>query len=101
MKKFNLAIFLLVFALSVSCSKKPSGNLYTPSASDATSTATLADLQQGRDLYINNCGRCHGLYSPDDFTPGRWKSIIPGMAQSTSLTSAQTILVTKYVTRGQ
>ena len=95
-------ILLVVVSGLFACSKSTSSSsLYTPTSSDATSTATLADLQQGRTLYINNCGRCHGLYSPDTYTPAQWKSVIPNMAANTSMTSSQVTLVTKYVTRGQ
>jgi mono/diheme cytochrome c family protein len=70
-------------------------------SSDATATATLEELQQGRTLYINNCGSCHGLYSPDDYSATRWKSIIPTMSPNTGMNASQVTLVTKYVTRGQ
>jgi mono/diheme cytochrome c family protein len=87
--------------LAVSCTKTgtTTGNLYTPTASDVTANATLTELQQGRTLYINNCGRCHGLPNPDDYTVTAWKSIIPAMAPNTSMTSAEVTLVTKYECR--
>jgi mono/diheme cytochrome c family protein len=101
--QYLLAISAFVLILITSCSKNSSGgaSLYTPSSADATSTATLADLQQGRTLYMNNCNACHGLYSPDDYNSTQWKSILTNMGPRTSMTSAQILLVTKYVTRGQ
>ena len=94
--------FLIVatLGLSWSCTKIPANNLYTPVSGDATANATLAELQEGRTLYINNCGKCHSLYSPDDFSVSTWKAIIPVMAPNTTLDGSQVILVTKYVTRG-
>jgi len=74
--------------------------LYTPTSADATTTATLADLQQGRTLYINNCNSCHSLYSPDSYTASQWKSIMSNMGPKTNMSSSQILLVTKYVTRG-
>lgn len=96
--KWISPVLILVFSLA--CSKNSNSSLYVPVSSDATANATLEELQQGRTLYINNCGACHSLYSPDDFSAGNWKSIIPTMAPRTTLTAAQIILVTKYVTRG-
>jgi mono/diheme cytochrome c family protein len=101
MKKGIFIILALSAGLLASCSKNNStGNLYTPTSADATATATLAELQQGRTLYINNCGSCHGLYSPDDYSVSNWKTILPAMTPRTSLNASQVTLVTKYVTRG-
>jgi mono/diheme cytochrome c family protein len=101
MKICKLMIVFLLILVS-SCKKNSSGtsSLYTPSSSDVTATATLQDLQQGRTLYMDNCNSCHGLYSPDDYTPTQWKSIISNMGPRTGMSSAQITLVTKYVTRG-
>lgn len=95
-----LAGLLLLFA---GCNKNSSGtgSLYTPTEADATTTATLADLQQGRTLYINNCGSCHSLYSPDDYNSTQWKSIITSMGPKTGLSASNILLVSKYVSRGK
>ena len=105
MKKKNFGFLFglgaIVFIFLSGCSKSnTSSSLYTPTIADATATATLADLQQGRTLYINNCNSCHSLYSPDSYTSSQWKTIIGNMGPRTSMSSAQILLVTKYVTRG-
>ncbi|MDD2799551.1 MAG: cytochrome c [Bacteroidales bacterium] len=97
-----LAVTFCTTLLLSSCSQsKSSGNLYTPSASDVTATATLSELQQGRSLYINNCGSCHSLYSPDDYAAANWRVIVTNMKANTTLTQPQADLVTKYVSRGK
>jgi mono/diheme cytochrome c family protein len=104
MKKSGyLILMVLIISLMIGSCKKTSGtgSLYVPSSTDATSTATLSDLQQGRTLYINNCNSCHGLYSPDDYSAAQWRSIVSNMALKTGLSTAETVLVTKYVTRGK
>ena len=107
MKKINfrslpvLAAAILVFTLSCKKSNLGISSLYTPTSADITSTATLEELQQGRTLYINNCGSCHGLYSPDDYTSTQWKSIMSSMGPKTGMSSSDKILVTKYVSRGK
>ena len=100
-KWLGLVIFISI--LGASCSKNDvvdNSSLYIPSSSDVTAKATLDELTQGRQLYIDNCGRCHGLYSPDDYSPSDWTSILRGMAPRTPMTSSEIQLVTKYVTRG-
>lgn len=101
MKKFRLSVLIILLGFSVSCSKNSSSNLYQPTSADVTATATLTDLQQGRSLYVNYCGQCHYLYSPDDYSPTAWKSILSSMAPRTGMNSSEVTLVTKYVTRGK
>lgn len=95
----SLAILLLFSA----CKKDEitTDTLYVPTASDVTANATLEELQQGRTLYINNCGACHNLYSPDSYTPSRWQSILSSMVPRTNLSTADASLVSKYVSRGK
>jgi hypothetical protein len=101
MLKFKIILSVLVLGLSISCTKPSTSNLYTPTSADVTANATLSELQEGRTLYIDNCGRCHDLYSPDDLSVSGWKNAISNMAPKTSLNAAQVTLVTKYVTKGK
>ncbi len=103
-------IFYAIFAVAaltvsfVGCSKNLATNtdsLYVPTSADVTSSASLTDLQAGRSIFINNCGRCHSLYSPDNYSASDWKAIIPNMAGRAGLSATQATQVTKYVTRGK
>ena len=80
----------------VGCSKTlntSADSLYVPTASDATASVTLADLQAGRNIYINNCAKCHTLY-PIINVPS---SVIPTMASRAGLSATETSQVTKYI----
>jgi mono/diheme cytochrome c family protein len=103
MKKISFILFTVILLSAIGCKKDTTGSgvLYTPTSADATSNATLAELQQGRTLYISNCGSCHGLYSPDDYSASRWRNIMSDMTPKTSMSSSEISLVTKYVTRGK
>lgn len=103
MRRIGWVILIFVAGFLGSCKKSDTStaNLYVPTSADVTATATLQELQQGRTLYINNCGVCHGLVSPDNNTPTQWKSIISAMAPRTDMNASQVSLVTKYVTRGK
>jgi mono/diheme cytochrome c family protein len=100
---YNALFFIVILFLVGSCKKDlgGSGSLYTPTSADVTANATLAELQQGRTLYLNNCGVCHGLYMPENYTPAQWKSILGNMAPRTSMSASQVQLVTKYVSKGK
>ncbi len=106
MKKINYS-FITAFSATIllvfpSCNKNTpdTSGLYTPTSADVTSSASLSDLQQGRALYVNNCGVCHGLYSPDSHNPSQWKSTLARMAPNTNMSGAQVQLVSKYLCRG-
>lgn len=106
MRVRRISILPVVFAgmiMAGGCTKKATdtSKLYVPTASDATATATLEELQQGRALYIDQCGSCHGFYNPDSFNSSQWSSIMSSMAPKTSLNGSETQLVTKYVKRGK
>lgn len=75
--------------------------LYVPGSSDVTANATLVELQQGRALYVSNCGTCHKLYLPESYGVSRWKNLLSEMAPNTSLSPAEILLVTKYVCKGK
>jgi mono/diheme cytochrome c family protein len=104
MKKGKWLLLILAVEMGlVSCSNQTvdTSNLYIPTPSDVTATATLDELTQGRALYIDNCDRCHGLYAPESFSSSRWKSVMTQMVPKTRMSSAEASLVTKYVTKGK
>ncbi len=86
-----------------SCLKNstPSDPYYTPTTANVTPTATLAELQKGRDLFLGRCGSCHSLYSPDNYSPTDWKGIVSIMGPRAGLSPADMTLVTKYLSRGK
>ena len=105
MKKLHFFVIICLVSVLLFCNacKKDttSGALYVPSTSDTTANASLSELQQGRTSYMNNCGACHNLYSPDNYSPASWKSILLNMVPRTNLSQADAVLVTKYVCRGK
>lgn len=96
------AVAVLLFFTS--CQKNntvvPDSSVYTPTAADATATATLAQLQQGRSIFVNSCGNCHGLPSPDSYSASNWNIILANMAPRAGLSASDAALVSKYVRRG-
>jgi cytochrome c5 len=75
--------------------------LYFPTITDVTPNATLQELQDGRDLYISYCNRCHGLYLPESKTPAQWKNVMSSMGPKTGLSAADQLLITKYLCKGR
>ncbi|MCB8999570.1 MAG: hypothetical protein H6540_05825 [Bacteroidales bacterium] len=105
MKKSRAIILMMGILLPAisSCSKNQAdtGSLYVPTSADVSATASLSDLQKGRTIYINNCGACHGYYSPDNYSASGWRSILQNMVPRTGISAADASLLSKYVTRGR
>jgi len=92
MKKISVIILLAVFA---ACSTK----LYVPTDANVgkREPASLAELQQGHQLYLNNCGKCHKIFKPDSHTPEKWTKILEVMGPKAKLSKEQESLVYKYL----
>ena len=104
MKKSKWFLLFFVFGIGLgSCSNQltDTSNLYIPTPSDVTANATYDELTQGRSLYIDNCARCHSLYTPESFSSNQWKSIISQMGPKTRMSAAEISLVSKYVSKGK
>ena len=73
--------------------------LYVPASENVNKreTASLAELQQGHELYKNNCGKCHKHVKPDSHNSTQWTKILEKMGPKAKLNKEQIDLVYKYV----
>ena len=80
----NLSIIALLALTIVACSPKV---LTTPSQADVNRASsmfpdyTLAELNEGKSLYMAKCGTCHSLKNPLSKTVLEWKNIVPEMTK--------------------
>ncbi|HVR60964.1 MAG TPA: hypothetical protein VMU50_03650, partial [Polyangia bacterium] len=58
---------------------------------------TLAELQEGRSLYIGRCAACHRLPRPDAYGTDRWPIFVDEMAARAQLTPPQAGAVLHYL----
>jgi hypothetical protein len=88
-------LFALILVAAVACTTQ----LYVPSAGNVNKVeqASLAELQQGLDLYMNNCGKCHKLHKPDSKSNQEWKKVLGFMAPKAKLNADQSNLIYKYL----
>jgi len=88
-------LIALLFVASVACTTQ----LYTPSEKNVNKVApaSLAELQQGHDLFQNKCGKCHKLPNPAKHSKDEWTKILAKMAPKAKLSSDQSDLVYKFV----
>lgn len=88
MKKFGVLFFCFFL---VSCASK----LYVPI--ESVNSVSAANLKQGRELYVNNCGSCHQLYMPNQYDAGTWKHNLDEMQARAKITENQKKLVYDYL----
>lgn len=88
-------LIALLFVASVACTTQ----FYTPSEANVNKVepASLAELQQGHDLFQSKCGKCHKLPKPGSHSKNEWTKILTKMAIKAKLDTEQHDLVYKYV----
>lgn len=90
--------FIIPLFLFLACAPA----LYIPTADQAAEAGiTLEELQRGRQLYIDNCGSCHMLYLPKQFTAEHWKNEIDSMRTRVSITEREKQLIVDYLLSGR
>lgn len=68
--------------------------LYMPMDPDPTRNTQLLN---GRRLYINHCGSCHNLYSPQQYPPHTWKENLIEMQERSHITDSERELIYQYL----
>jgi len=92
-------LILAGFALFVvSCgTQKTTTAAATTTAEPEKTIALTPELEAGKNLYDNNCAKCHKLYDPKKFTKEEWAPILVRMGKKAKLDEAQLASVTNYV----
>ncbi len=81
--KNKLTLFAFVVLLSACGATK----LVTPSSADAERGSqkfpglTIGSLNEGKMLFEQNCGKCHGLKDPTKRDEEKWNSVVPRMVK--------------------
>ncbi|MEI2740488.1 MAG: hypothetical protein V9F01_17075 [Chitinophagaceae bacterium] len=100
MKKIIQFFFTVTF-FTFACSKK---NLPTitqrtaePPAPVKKAVDVKPDIETGKIIFANRCGRCHDLPKPEQFNSQRWDGILSYMIPRARLTDEQGVHVTAYL----
>ncbi len=90
---------IAIFQLA-SCTKKAApASSETPAEEVASlkSKYTEPQILQGKTVYTNNCGKCHELHKPEEYTIKRWHKILPDMCRKAKLGNDDAALVRAWV----
>lgn len=54
-------------------------------------------IRRGRVIFVTECGACHRLYLPEEYSPGEWRPIAKRMAERASLGTDQAVDLEAYL----
>lgn len=98
MLKYAVMVFLIIL---IACNRKA-----MPVITSRTTEPTLPvkpvsdinpDIETGKVIFTNRCGKCHGLPKPDDYTAKRWEGILSYMIPKAWLNNEQGVHVAAYL----
>lgn len=76
----------------------PKPEFYEPTESNASAhQVSLADLNSGRKVFLDNCGKCHRLYQPSKHDLAGWKETVTRMQPKAQISDLDRDLVIKYL----
>ena len=55
------------------------------------------ELAEGKDLYENNCAKCHKLYNPNDYSDQDWLPILERMKKKAKISDLQHDKIYAYI----
>ena len=100
--RFKLLVIAILTVLIYSCASKT----VVKSTSDVNkldfkevkvATVLTPELAEGKNLYENNCVKCHKLYEPKQFSAEEWKPIVERMKKNAHLDDFQAMKIYNYV----
>ena len=97
----TISILTVSVLLLAACAAKKTAVVISDAAANRASAkypgATLATLQQGKTLYEDNCGKCHGLKSPTAYNEEQWGKHVKRMAPKAKIDKPTEDLILQYV----
>ena len=64
---------------------------------EAKSLVMTPALAEGKDLYENNCAKCHDLFKPQDYSKENWAPILVSMQEKAHLSDIQMASISNYI----
>ena len=97
--KTKMAFKLVSGALAIGLAAACTGSAPPPAtaADAARAHASLADLNEGRSLYLAHCGACHTPPSPSSQPVAEWPAHVDEMQTRAHLSHEQAELVKQYL----
>ena len=95
--KTKLVIVALFGTLLFSCAPKVVSPA-APPVVEVKATALTPELAEGKNLYENNCAKCHKLYDRHEFSAEEWTPITLRMQKKAKIQDAEREKIYNYLT---
>lgn len=92
--KLRIAAWAVIGMVLYSCSPAKTAPAETPVPPKTLSP----ELAEGKNLYENNCARCHKLYDRREYTAEQWTPILMRMQKKAKIGDAEREKIYKYLT---
>jgi hypothetical protein len=93
----KLKIVFMAF-ITVVLIYKCSTALYIPTSVEAQKSGVSLDtLLMGREMYVKNCGSCHSLFLPEQYTKSGWSLHLDSMQRRSDINDQQKEIILKYL----
>ncbi|SFD64242.1 c-type cytochrome [Flavobacterium phragmitis] len=93
----NILILAGLALFMVACGSQKTVAVASTTAESAKTVALTPELEAGKNMYENNCAKCHKLYDPKKFTKEEWAPILVRMGKKAKLDETQLASVTDYI----
>ena len=93
--KPKVALIALLSVVIYSCATK-STTTATTKPTETVKPNPVA-FAEGKNLYENNCAKCHKLFSPSERTKAEWKPILVSMQKKAKLDDMQMASISDYI----
>ena len=90
--KNNILSIAFLSSILFSCATK--SNVPT---TEVKKVVSETDIAEGKNLYENNCAKCHKLYEPKEFSASEWKPIVRSMQKKAHLSDEEGQKIYAYV----
>ncbi len=99
MKKIIVSFFSLILLYSCATKSTATKSASTTKPVEAVKEVVETnDFAEGKNLYQNNCAKCHNLYDTKSFSDEEWQPILLSMQKKAHLNDADRIKIYNYVT---
>ena len=106
--KYKIAALAVLAVIIYSCAAKSNAPTATaevkptpevkPAPAPRVATVMTPELAEGKNLYENNCAKCHRLYDAKEFSAEDWKPIVARMQKKAHLDDIAGQKIYNYVT---
>lgn len=92
---------IYITVLLIACTQKVYPEITSrerPMSKKQNTPVTISpDLDLGKSIFFNRCGKCHDLPLPDQYTAKRWEGILSYMIPRARLDTVQGLHVAAYL----